>query len=227
MYNIEDIINTIICGHSLDVLKQIPTESIHMAMTSPPYWGKRSYKTTPLIWDGKPDCQHDFSIETEAGDIRYRPGYNADIGFCYNPDVWVGDGKGHICSICGAWMGELGHEPTPELFISHLCKIFDEVNRVLKKEGSLWVNIGETYWGGGNASGHTEETKQFGTSKTLERGYLTNPIAKGNYYPSKSQCCIPERFAMEMCNPNWVLREDLTLEEKQYVLAELLNRGLL
>ncbi|MDP2754663.1 MAG: hypothetical protein Q8P40_09780, partial [Nitrospirota bacterium] len=65
------------------------------------------------------------------------------------------------------------------------------------------------------------------TCKTIERGYLTKPVAIGNAYPSKSRCCIPERFAIEMCNPNWVLRDDLTDEEKSYVIGELIKRGLL
>jgi hypothetical protein len=49
-------------------------------------------------------------------------------------------------SKCGAWKGELGLEPTPELYVSHLCSIFDEVKGVLKKTGTCWVVIGDTYW---------------------------------------------------------------------------------
>ena len=211
MLAVEEIVNRIFCGHALDILKQFPAESVHMSMTSPPYWGKRSYKTQPLIWDGDPECEHDFSLETEAGDIRYRPGYNADVGFCYNPDVWEGDGKGYICSKCGAWRGELGHEFSPELYIKHLCDIFDEVKRVLKKDGTCFVNIGDSYWGSGGSIGHTQETKNFGR-KTFDYGAFpagTISRQKHQFLQPKSQCCIPEMFVIEMLKRGFILRNKI------------------
>jgi site-specific DNA-methyltransferase (adenine-specific) len=50
-----------------------------------------------------------------------------------------------FCSKCSAWRGELGGEPTPELFISHLCDVFDQVKRVLKTFGTCWINIADSY----------------------------------------------------------------------------------
>lgn len=49
--------------------------------------------------------------------------------------------------------GQLGQEKTPELFIENLVKVFREVRRVLKDEGTLWINIGDSYWGGKGMSG--------------------------------------------------------------------------
>jgi len=43
--------------------------------------------------------------------------------------------------------GQLGLEPTFQEYITKLCDIFDEVKRVLKKEGTCWVNLGDTYFG--------------------------------------------------------------------------------
>lgn len=211
MYNIEDIINTIICGHSLEVLRQVPAESVHLCMTSPPYWGKRSYKTTPLIWDGKPECEHDFSIETEAGDIRYRGAENSSVTFHKDPKAIDGDGKGYICSTCGAWMGELGHEFSPELYVKHLCDIFDEVKRVLKKEGTCFVNIGDSYWGSGGSIGHTPETTNFGR-KTFDYGaFPTGTISqqRHEFLQPKSQCSIPEMFVIEMLKRGWIKRNSI------------------
>ena len=42
--------------------------------------------------------------------------------------------------------GQLGLEPTFQEYITKLCNIFDEVKRVLKKEGTCWVNLGDTYY---------------------------------------------------------------------------------
>ena len=43
------------------------------------------------------------------------------------------------------WHGELGHEPHPNDFVRHLLNVFDEVWRVLKDDGCLWVNLADTY----------------------------------------------------------------------------------
>ena len=49
------------------------------------------------------------------------------------------------CRNCGAWKGELGLEPAPELYVEHLADVFDEVHRVLRSDGTLWLNLGDTY----------------------------------------------------------------------------------
>ena len=51
----------------------------------------------------------------------------------------------NVCRRCGGWRGQLGQEPSRELFLEHLAAIFDECRRVLKKSGTLWVNLGDSY----------------------------------------------------------------------------------
>jgi DNA modification methylase len=121
----------------------------------------------------------------------------------------------------GDWKGEFGLEPTFDLYIKHLCDIFDEVKRVLKKTGTCWVNLGDTY---GTHTG--KRSGQFGISidSDINKVFTTN---RPNLGLEKSLCQIPSRFAIEMCDPNWVLREDLTQEERQFVIGELIKRRLL
>ena len=61
--------------------------------------------------------------------------------------------KSHICTKCNAWKGEVGLEPTPEMYISHLVDIFREVKRVLHEDGMCWVNIGDSSWKGASYNG--------------------------------------------------------------------------
>lgn len=75
-----------------------------------------------------------------------------------NPVIW-NDG----------WQGELGAELSFNQYINHLCDVFDEVKRVLKDDGTCWVNIGDSY-------------------------------------NEKSLTLIPLRFAIEMCNRGWIVR---------------------
>jgi len=74
-------------GDARETLADLPSDSVHCVMTSPPYWNLRDYG------------------EEE----------------------------------------QLGLEDTPEQFVENLVVVFDEVKRVLRPDGSLWLNLGDTY----------------------------------------------------------------------------------
>lgn len=98
--------------------------------------------------------------------------------------------------------GQLGLESTFQEYINKLCDIFDDVKRVLKKSGSCWVNLGDTYSGSGKGVGgikeRTKESWVFDKKPTIEE-----------QLPSKSLLQIPSRFAIEMCNRGWILRNEI------------------
>jgi len=134
-----------------------------------------------------------------------------------NPIVWCGnDNCNHIwendfCTICNAWQGELGLEPTVDLYINHLVSIFDEVKRVLKNDGTLWVNIADTYSGSGLGSGKiscTNKGKQVRKNLTNGQTYFPNP-RKDSTVKKKSLYGIPFRFALAMINNGWILRNTI------------------
>ncbi len=103
--------------------------------------------------------------------------------------------------------GQLGLEPTFKLYIKHLCDIFDEVKRVLKKSGTCWVNLGDSYGGSGNSSGHKEDTMNLGyTTKDMGASKGNQQSTKGM---EKSLVMIPFRFAIEMVNRGWILRNNI------------------
>lgn len=60
---------------------------------------------------------------------------------------------GKFCRICGAWRGCLGLEPTPELYIGHLVQVFRAARRVLRGDGTLWLNLGDRYLPASAAAG--------------------------------------------------------------------------
>lgn len=132
----------IINGNSRDVLKTLPRKSVHCCATSPPYYGLRNYGTEGVIWGGDPNCQH-------VWEEVHPPGYrNSDT----KPGPMQHEGNknrenltSHTCSKCGAWKGELGLEPTPEMYVQHLVEIFRELREVLRDDGTFWLNIGDSY----------------------------------------------------------------------------------
>src|SRR3990167_10820798 len=118
--------------------------------------------------------------------------------------------------------GQLGLEPTFQEYITKLCDIFDEVKRVLKKEGTCWVNIGDTYMG--NSSYSAKGRQGFGNDKIgmINKKQWTDPKHKNTVgrlrvrehtesgqIIEKSLCQIPSRFAIEMTNRGWILRNEI------------------
>ncbi len=116
--------------------------------------------------------------------------------------------------------GQLGLERTFDEYLDKLCNVFDEIYRVLKNEGTCWVNLGDTYAG-----------NKYGLTDPKASNYLNNNSNKLNKKKGQlgGKCLvqIPSRFAIEMCNPNWILREDLTDIEKHFVLKQLISRKIL
>lgn len=145
-------VNKIYHGDCLEILKTFPTESIDCVVTSPPYWALRDYGTAK--WEGGYiNCNHQIGRNTRNGLTDKQLGNKGGFG-----DEVIKNGE--CCPKCGARRidKQLGLEPTFSEYINKLCDIFDEVKRVLKKEGTCWVNIGDTY-NSSHKPGTTDEKK--------------------------------------------------------------------
>jgi DNA modification methylase len=99
--------------------------------------------------------------------------------------------------------GQLGLEPTFKEYIEHLQTIFDEVYRVLKKTGTCWVNLGDSYAGSGKGYGGNNHGK---LGKHANE-FLPAPI--DTEIPNKSLCNIPHRFAISMTDNGWIQRNTI------------------
>lgn len=159
----------ILQGHVIDKLREMPARSVHCVVTSPPYWGLRAYGTEPQIWGGKKNCAHDWNT---LG-TRHRGGQQGESGQRANRDTSAQDTAqtvqcGDTCTICGAWRGELGLEPTPGLYKEHMLAVFREVYRVLCDDGTLWLNLGDTYAGSGRG-GDTGTSGLQGSSESQDQ----------------------------------------------------------
>jgi len=102
--------------------------------------------------------------------------------------------------------GQIGLELTFDQYISNLCDIFDEVKRVLRDDGTCWINIGDTY---STQSGSMRDGK-FGKKNTNNQQFIQpkTPL------PSKCLIMIPYRFAIEMVNRGWILRNTIIWHKK-------------
>lgn len=111
--------------------------------------------------------------------------------------------------------GQIGLEQTPEAYIDRLVAVFREMRRVLKPEGTCWINIGDSYWGSGSrgfdfTDSFTEKSKvQMDSKGTVNLSNL--PQLKGNVgiYKNKDLIGIPWMLAFALRNDGWYLRQDI------------------
>ena len=136
----------ILQGNCLEVLKDLPEQSVNTCITSPPYWGLRNYQ------------------EEE----------------------------------------QLGLEDTPEEFVESLVKVFREVKRVLRDDGTVWLNLGDTYCGTGHKGNYTDPKHKEG--RNGQKIALNNKI---DGLKSKDLVGIPWRVALALQQDGWYLRQDI------------------
>jgi len=176
----------------------LPDESVQCVVTSPPYWGLRDYGLEGSVWGGEAGCRHEWGDEMLAKPtIMYVNKHTKALN-----DGWTDSNaerevrqpnQGAFCRLCGAWRGCLGLEPTPELYVNHMVEIFREVRRVLRSDGTVWLNLGDSY-AGGSGSDPYRRTTSGGMGPGLK---------------PKDLCGIPWRVAFALQADGWWLRSDI------------------
>lgn len=132
-------------GNCLNILKELPDNSIHCCITSPPYWGLRDYQVDE----------------------------------------------------------QFGLESTPEEYITSMVQVFREVRRILRNDGTFWLNLGDSYATDSKGSG--------GSSKIQDKnmGSFYQTIHLKHNLKSKDIVGIPWRTALALQSDGWWLRQDI------------------
>lgn len=115
--------------------------------------------------------------------------------------------------------GQLGQESTFAEYIIRLTGYFDSSWNLLKDNGNLWVNIGDTYYSKSKGSGGKSK-KQLSNQGSWYNGLNI----KGNELPERSLCLIPSRFAISMQDAGWVLRNDIIWRKPNQMVTSAKNR---
>ena len=186
-------------GNCLDTLKKIESQSINTCITSPPYWGLRDYGTAE--WEGG-DKSCDHVANPNATKKMGNKEFNENRPSRENTKT-----KGYYekqCPKCGAVRkdNQLGLEETPEEFVNNLVEMFREVKRVLRDDGTVWLNLGDSY----SSGGRTTTTNQ---SLRGDKNYgVTRPKPSKGIKP-KDLIGIPWRVAFALQADGWYLRQDI------------------
>jgi DNA modification methylase len=165
---------SVVLGDAFDLLKTVASGTVDLLLTSPPYWGHRCYHG-----------RHNWDIWNEwirgQGDRSTTPSYE-----------WY---RSHG--------GILGLEPHPDWYVQHLVEILGEAKHCLKPEGSMWINLGDTYFA------RWASIRENGRQGFAERGRQRRRTPMGDYRQEKQLLLIPARFAIAMQQLRWILRNDL------------------
>lgn len=104
------------------------------------------------------------------------------------------------------WLGQLGLEPTPELYLGHLVAIADELWRVLRPDGSLWWNLGDAYANDGKRGG--ESAGKHAYLPHADRCRVGREKRRTGR-PDKSLLGLPWRCALMLAERGWTLRSEV------------------
>ena len=191
-------------GDALEVIRSFPDESVDCVVTSPPYFGLRDYGTGTWV-GGDPNCNH--YRDTKASD-KVATGHKR-MQEAGSP---VGDAiYRSVCPKCGAVREDkqIGLEDTPDEYVERLVLLFREIRRVLKKEGTLWVNIGDSYnnTAPGNKTPHGFSQNRPSYINYEDKKMRDKRLVDG--LKRKDLIGIPWMLAFALRSDGWYLRQDI------------------
>lgn len=203
-----EFINKILNGDCLEVLKTLPDNSIDCCVTSPPYYGLRDYGTAK--WEGGDEvCNHKGSPMRTKAMVNINCGTGVDKKNSEDTEFYKS-----TCGKCGAVRvdAQIGLEETPEQYIEKLVCVFNEVKRVLKKNGTIWINIGDSY---ASISGGYDTYGSRGSSSLISKATQSAVVCnKHRTKPPqglkpKDLIGIPWMLAFALRAAGWYLRQDI------------------
>lgn len=103
---------------------------------------------------------------------------------------------------------QIGLEETPEEFVNNLVKVFREVKRILKDDGTLWLNLGDSYCGVNGYSRASEKFQRKGRNDAPANNRSLSALHKANI-KTKDLIGIPWRVAFALQADGWYLRQDI------------------
>lgn len=197
---------TIHVGDCIEQMRNIPDESVDTVITSPPYWGLRDYGGGGKVWGNHLCIRDDDTYVNHEWEGYTRPSENTrknNNSLQLKSAYWEPQEQA-FCKHCDAWFGQLGLEPTPEQYVKNMVKVFDEVKRILKPEGTLWLNLGDSYCAG---------TRKTGKGDSMHDGDLRGKSGLRNqasgHLKNKDLVGIPWRVAFALQEAGWWLRQDI------------------
>ena len=129
-----------------------------------------------VLWGGSAECVHEWETAViPSGDGQTT---HSMIGATLNPHSATRSPRASVsCAQCGAWKGQFGLEPSVQMYVAHAVEIFREARRVLRHDGTCWVEIGDSF------------------------------STRGAVAPrEKNLMLVPQRLAISLQDDGWIVR---------------------
>jgi DNA modification methylase len=192
-------------------LATLPECSVQCVVTSPPYFALRDYGTA--TWNGgDAACDHKpTSTNRGKRDELEKP----PAGWSERSEY---EAFKHTCGKCGATRidQQIGLEPTPDAYLEKMVQVFQAVKRVLRDDGTCWVNMGDSYANTGlsdpsKVGGFTGERirKKLAGMNPNDSCQDSRPKSIPAGLKPKDLCGIPWRLALALQADGWYLRSDI------------------
>lgn len=117
---------------------------------------------------------------------------------------------------------QIGAEPSPELYVDNLVKLFREVRRVLRKDGTIWLNVGDGYARNGGTGNHGPNAVVGNTKKLIQKRNCKVPDCWG--LKDRDLIGLPWRVAFALQADGWILRSKITWVKKNPMPESVKNR---
>ena len=180
-------------------------ESVQCVVTSPPYWGLRKYSgEQDLIWGGDNHHEHEWGEEIPRAGYRSNDSHPGKLQSIATQNRNIGGSN--FCQICGAWHGAYGLEPTVQMYVDHTLLFLAKIWRVLRKDGVVFWNVGDSYSGGSRKS-NKPQTIANGNEQDLPLDYSpSRDMGNQSTIKPKDLCLIPQRVALAAQEAGWWVR---------------------
>jgi len=178
-------------GDVRETLQRLPDKSVHCVITSPPYFKLRDYETG--TWEGgDPSCDHVISKRMQIG---VPPLVATTAPHIANEHIYKIKAVG-VCPRCGATCDDrqIGAENTVDTYVKVMVGVMREVRRVLRDDGTLWLNIGDSF--------------ATSTSAKPKRRVLENHEKPSFVFKPKDKHLVPFRLAIALQEDGWWVRQD-------------------
>lgn len=183
-------------GDCLEILPTLDAESVQCVVTSPPYWGLRDYGTA--TWEGGDQgCDHSHFLGGNGDSSAKQVTSGGTQKYQYRD----------TCGKCGATRvdSQIGLEATPEEYVEKMVEVFREVKRVLRNDGTVWLNLGDSYANPGHYKGNPGDGIAAAGNRATEGRYSKTGAGLKN----KDLVGIPWRVAFALQADGWWLRSDI------------------
>jgi site-specific DNA-methyltransferase (adenine-specific) len=194
----------IILGDCIEGMKTLPDGCVQTCITSPPYFGLRDYGTAN--WKGgDSNCDHvaDPTKTKKFGN----PAFNENRPSREQTKV-EGYYYKDVCGKCGATCedSQIGQEDTVEGYVEKMVEVFREVKRILRDDGTLWLNLGDSYMSAKNCA---PPPQTVGGQRGMPSDFIPGNRKDQKGLKTKDLIGIPWRVAFALQADGWYLRQDI------------------